>query len=52
MNKDGVKGIEVVKQQPGRAGCIRRRRPIDIPGSNYMIDVDVVIVAIGQGRQF
>ncbi|HNQ45703.1 MAG TPA: bifunctional dihydroorotate dehydrogenase B NAD binding subunit/NADPH-dependent glutamate synthase [Syntrophorhabdus sp.] len=44
-----VKGIEVVKQQLGEPDASGRRRPIDIPGSNYMIDVDVVIVAIGQG---
>lgn len=44
-----VKGIEVVKQQLGEPDASGRRRPIDIPGSNYIIDVDVVIVAIGQG---
>ncbi len=44
-----VKGIEVVKQQLGEPDASGRRRPVDIPGSNYIIDVDVVIVAIGQG---
>ena len=44
-----VKGIEVVKQQLGEPDASGRRRPMDIPGSNYIIDVDVVIIAIGQG---
>jgi len=44
-----VTGLEVVKQQLGEPDASGRRRPIDIPGSNYIIDVDVVIVAIGQG---
>lgn len=44
-----VTGIEVVKQQLGEPDASGRRRPVDIPGSNYIIDVDVVIIAIGQG---
>ena len=44
-----VKGIEVVKQQLGEPDASGRRSPVDIPGSNYIFDVDVVIVAIGQG---
>jgi glutamate synthase (NADPH/NADH) small chain len=44
-----VTGLEVVKQQLGEPDASGRRRPMDIPGSNYIIDVDVVIVAIGQG---
>lgn len=44
-----VTGLEVVKQQLGEPDASGRRRPMDIPGSNYVIDVDVVIVAIGQG---
>jgi glutamate synthase (NADPH/NADH) small chain len=44
-----VTGIEVVKQQLGEPDASGRRRPVDIPGSNYILDVDVVIVAIGQG---
>ncbi len=44
-----VKGIECVKQQLGEPDASGRRRPMDIPGSNYVIDVDVVIIAIGQG---
>ncbi len=44
-----VTGLEVVKQQLGEPDASGRRKPMDIPGSNAIIDVDVVIVAIGQG---
>jgi glutamate synthase (NADPH/NADH) small chain len=44
-----VKGVEVVKQELGEPDASGRRRPVDIVGSNYIIDVDVVIIAIGQG---
>ncbi|OPX96228.1 MAG: Glutamate synthase (NADPH) small chain [Syntrophorhabdus sp. PtaB.Bin006] len=44
-----VKGIEVVKQELGEPDASGRRRPVDIVGSNYILDVDVVIIAIGQG---
>lgn len=44
-----VKGLECVKMELGEPDASGRRRPIEIQGSNYVIDVDVVIVAIGQG---
>lgn len=44
-----VKGIECVKMELGEPDASGRRRPVEIKGSNYVIDVDVVIVAIGQG---
>jgi glutamate synthase (NADPH) small chain len=44
-----VKGIECVKMELGEPDASGRRRPIEIEGSNYVIDVDVVIIAIGQG---
>jgi glutamate synthase (NADPH/NADH) small chain len=44
-----VKGIECVKMELGEPDASGRRRPIEIKGSNYVIDVDVVIIAIGQG---
>jgi glutamate synthase (NADPH) small chain len=44
-----VKGIECVKMELGEPDASGRRRPIEIKGSNYIIDVDVVIIAIGQG---
>jgi glutamate synthase (NADPH) small chain len=44
-----VKGIECVKMELGEPDASGRRRPVEIKDSNYVIDVDVVIIAIGQG---
>lgn len=44
-----VKGIECVKMELGEPDASGRRRPVEMKGSNHIIDVDVVIVAIGQG---
>ncbi len=43
-----VKGMEVVKQQLGEPDVSGRRRPEPIEGSNYVMDVETVIIAIGQ----
>jgi glutamate synthase (NADPH/NADH) small chain len=44
-----VKGLECVKMELGEPDASGRRRPVEIKGSNFILDVDVVIVAIGQG---
>ncbi len=44
-----VKGMECIKMELGEPDASGRRRPVEIPGSNFVLDVDVVIVAIGQG---
>ncbi len=44
-----VKGIECVKMELGEPDASGRRRPVEIKGSEHIIDVDAVIVAIGQG---
>lgn len=44
-----VKGIECVKMELGEPDASGRRRPVEVPGSNHVVDVDVIIVAIGQG---
>jgi glutamate synthase (NADPH/NADH) small chain len=44
-----VRGIECVKMQLGDLDSSGRRRPIPIEGSEDTIDVDVVIMAIGNG---
>ncbi|MBR1865696.1 MAG: NADPH-dependent glutamate synthase, partial [Lachnospiraceae bacterium] len=47
--EDGkVTGIEVVKQELGEPDESGRRSPKPIQGSNYVIDVDTVVIAIGQ----
>jgi glutamate synthase (NADPH/NADH) small chain len=49
-NKEGyVTGIECLKYELGEPDDSGRRRPIPIEGSEFMIDVDSVIVAIGNG---
>ncbi len=47
--EDGwVKSIEVVKQELGEPDASGRRRPQPVEGSNYEIEVDTVVIAIGQ----
>lgn len=43
-----VSGIEVVKQELGEPDASGRRSPVPVEGSNYVIDVDTVVIAIGQ----
>jgi glutamate synthase (NADPH) small chain len=48
--RDGwVDKIKVIKMELGEPDQSGRRRPIPVNGSEYDIDVDVVIMAIGQG---
>ena len=42
-----VKGIECVKMELGAPDASGRRRPVEIEGSNFVFDVDYVIMAIG-----
>ena len=43
-----VKGIECVEMELGEPDASGRRKPVKIEGSEYIIDVDTVIIAIGQ----
>jgi glutamate synthase (NADPH/NADH) small chain len=43
-----VRGLECIKMELGEPDSSGRRRPIPVTGSNFVIDVDTVIVAIGQ----
>ncbi len=45
--KGYVTGIEVVKQELGEPDASGRRRPVPVEGSNYVIDVDSVIISVG-----
>ena len=48
-NDDGYCcGMEIVKQELGEPDASGRRRPQPIEGSNYVLDVDTVVIAIGQ----
>lgn len=42
-----VTGIKVVKMELGEPDASGRRRPVEVPGSEYVIEVDSVIIAIG-----
>ena len=44
-----VTGIECIQMELGEPDESGRRRPIPVPGSEFVIPVDTVVVAIGQG---
>lgn len=47
-NGDGkVKSMECIKMQLGEPDASGRRRPVPIEGSNFTLEVDLVVVAIG-----
>jgi len=49
LEEDGrVAGIECIHMQLGEPDSSGRRRPVPIPGSEFTIDADTVIAAIGQ----
>lgn len=51
IGKDGfVTGIECIKMELGEPDEDGRRRPVPIEGSEFLIEVDAVIKAIGQTR--
>jgi len=47
--KNRVTGIKCVRMEMGEPDASGRRRPTPVEGSEFTIDVDNVIVAIGQG---
>lgn len=49
-NEDGwVVGMECIQMELGEPDESGRRRPVPIEGSNFTIDVDLVVIAIGTG---
>ncbi len=44
-----ARGMQCVKMKLGEPDSSGRRRPIPIPGSEFELEVDVVVMAIGQG---
>ncbi len=47
--EDGwVKGIECISMELGEPDSSGRRRPVPVAGSEHIMDVDTVIIAIGQ----
>lgn len=45
--KGWVKGIKCIKMELGEPDESGRRRPVEIPGSEFVIDVDTVIMSLG-----
>ncbi|MFA5535543.1 MAG: NADPH-dependent glutamate synthase [Bacillota bacterium] len=49
-NEDGwVKGLKCLKYELGEPDASGRRRPIAIEGSEFVMEMDTVVMAIGQG---
>jgi len=49
-NEQGrVKQVELLKMELGEPDASGRRRPVPIEGSEYIMDIDTVVVAIGNG---
>ncbi|WP_243119970.1 FAD-dependent oxidoreductase, partial [Pelotomaculum propionicicum] len=44
-----VTGMECIRCELGEPDASGRRSPVPIKGSEYIMDVDTVVVAIGQG---
>jgi putative selenate reductase len=50
LRRDGrVVGLECVRNELGAPGADGRRRPVPVPGSEFTLPADAIIVAIGQG---
>ena len=46
-DKDWVTGIKCIRMELGEPDASGRRRPVEIPGSEFDIDVDTVIMSLG-----
>ena len=46
-DKDWVTGITCIRMELGEPDASGRRRPVEIPGSEFTIDVDTVIMSLG-----
>jgi glutamate synthase (NADPH/NADH) small chain len=42
-----VSGMECVRNELGEPDASGRRRPVPIPGSEFLLDVDIAVIAIG-----
>ena len=49
-NENGwLTGVELIKMELGEPDASGRRRPVPIEGSNYVLDIDTAVIAIGNG---
>ena len=44
---DAVAGMKCVKMELGEPDASGRRRPVEVPGSEFVLDVDTVIMSLG-----
>jgi len=48
VNEEGwVKGIRVIKMELGEPDASGRRRPVEVPGSEFEVEADTVIMSLG-----
>ena len=49
-DQDGrLTGVECLKMELGEPDASGRRRPVPIPGSEFMVEIDTAVIAIGSG---
>jgi glutamate synthase (NADPH/NADH) small chain len=49
-NDDGfLTGVECLKMELGEPDASGRRRPVPLPGSEFMVDIDTAVISIGSG---
>jgi len=48
IGEEKLRGIECIKMELGHPDLSGRRRPVPIKGSNFIIDADIAVVAIGE----
>lgn len=48
-DKGWVENMECISMELGEPDASGRRSPVEIKGSNFILDVDMVVMAIGQG---
>ena len=44
-----LKGVKLIKMELGEPDDSGRRRPVPIEGSEYLLDIDMAVIAIGNG---
>ncbi len=48
LHQGRVAGLDCIRNRPGEPDADGRRRPVPIPGSEFRLEADSVIVAVGQ----
>jgi len=42
-------GVECLRQELGEPDASGRRRPVPVPGSEFVVDIDTAVISIGSG---